>query len=63
MSAPESTTTVKSGEARRRTEKILAAFHDEERFTKTYDATLAKRLWLFLAPHRALLVLSRSSSC
>ena len=40
------------------TEKILAAFHDEERFTKTYDVTLAKRLWLFLAPHRALLVAS-----
>ena len=59
MSAPEAATNpVTRGEARRRTEKILAAFHDEERFTKTYDVTLAKRLWLFLAPHRALLVAS-----
>ncbi|HVR18999.1 MAG TPA: ABC transporter ATP-binding protein, partial [Polyangiaceae bacterium] len=59
MSAPEATPTAVTGtEARRRTEKILAAFHDEERFTKTYDAALAKRLWLFLAPHRGLLLLS-----
>ena len=59
MSAPEATTpSVTGAEARRRTEKILAAFHDEERFTKTYDAALAKRLWLFLAPHRGLLLLS-----
>jgi ATP-binding cassette subfamily B protein len=59
MSAPDvAENPVSRGEARRRTEKILAAFHDEERFTKTYDVTLAKRLWLFLAPHRALLVAS-----
>ena len=59
MSAPEATTpSVTGAEARRRTEKILAAFHDEERFTNTYDTALAKRLWLFLAPHRGLLLLS-----
>ncbi|HEX6275998.1 MAG TPA: ABC transporter ATP-binding protein [Polyangiaceae bacterium] len=56
MSAPETAPT--NAEARRRTEKILAAFHDEERFTKTYDVRLARRLWLFLAPHRKLMLLS-----
>jgi ATP-binding cassette subfamily B protein len=56
MNAPEATAT--NAEARRRTEKILAAFHDEERFTKTYDLRLARRLWLFLAPHRRLMLLS-----
>jgi ATP-binding cassette subfamily B protein len=58
VSPPGSSNSGSHGEARRRTEKILAAFHDEERFTKTYDARLAKRLWLFLTPHRGLLVLS-----
>lgn len=59
MSAPNAAASpVSRADARGRTEKILAAFHDEERFTKTYDVTLAKRLWLFLAPHRALLVAS-----
>jgi ATP-binding cassette subfamily B multidrug efflux pump len=59
MSAPEAApTAVTNADARRRTEKILAAFHDEERFTKTYDFRLAQRLWLFLAPHRGLMVLS-----
>jgi ATP-binding cassette, subfamily B, multidrug efflux pump len=47
-----------TGDVRRRTERILAAFHDEERFTKTYDARLVQRLWLFLAPHRGLILLS-----
>ena len=47
-----------TGDVRHRTERILAAFHDEERFTKTYDVRLAKRLWLFLAPHRGLILLS-----
>jgi ATP-binding cassette subfamily B protein len=59
MSAPDAAASpVSRGEARKRTEKILAAFHDEERFTKTYDVKLAKRLWLFLAPHRSLLLAS-----
>jgi ATP-binding cassette subfamily B protein len=58
MSAPETSSAGSHGEVRRRTEKILAAFHDEERFTKTYDMRLAKRLWLFLTPHRGLLVVS-----
>jgi ATP-binding cassette subfamily B protein len=59
VNAPEAPqAAVSSSEARKRTEKILAAFHDEERFTKTYDLRLARRLWLFLAPHRRLMVLS-----
>jgi ATP-binding cassette subfamily B protein len=45
-------------EKRRRTEKILAAFHEEERFTKSYDARLARWLWTFLAPQRALMLTS-----
>ncbi len=45
-------------EAQRRTEKILAAFHDEERFTKSYDARLARQIWAFLAPHRVLIAVS-----
>ncbi len=45
-------------EAQRRTEKILAAFHDEERFTKSYDARLARQIWRFLRPHRVLMGLS-----
>jgi ATP-binding cassette subfamily B protein len=58
MSSTEASKSGSHGEVRRRTEKILAAFHDEERFTKTYDARLAQRLWLFLTPHRGLLVIS-----
>ena len=58
MSPPGSSNSGSHGEVRRRTEKILAAFHDEERFSKSYDARLAKRLWLFLTPHRGLLLLS-----
>jgi ATP-binding cassette subfamily B protein len=42
-------------DAQRRTEKILAAFHDEERFTKNYDTRLALEIWRFLAPHRLLI--------
>ncbi|MEP7051419.1 MAG: ABC transporter ATP-binding protein [Pseudomonadota bacterium] len=41
-----------------RTERILKAFHEEERFGKAYDARLAKRLWRYLQPYRALLWLS-----
>ncbi|HEY3500771.1 MAG TPA: ABC transporter ATP-binding protein [Polyangiaceae bacterium] len=45
-------------EKRRRTEKILAAFHEEERFTKNYDSRIAGRIWSFLAPQRALIAVS-----
>jgi ATP-binding cassette subfamily B protein len=45
-------------DAQRRTEKILAAFHDEERFTKNYDARLARQIWRFLKPHRVLMGIS-----
>ncbi len=41
-----------------RTERILKAFHEEERFGKAYDARLTKRLWGYLKPYRALLWLS-----
>lgn len=42
--------------ARRRTERILEAFHEEERFGKAYDLVLFRRLWPFFHPHRALLI-------
>ncbi len=38
-----------------RTERILKAFHEEERFGKAYDARLTKRLWGYLSPYRWLL--------
>jgi ATP-binding cassette subfamily B protein len=38
-----------------RTERILRAFHEEERFGKAYDARLSKRLWGYLLPYRLLL--------
>src|SRR5688572_18657037 len=38
-----------------RTEAILKAFHEEERFGKAYDARLLRRLWPFLKPHRLLI--------
>ncbi len=41
-----------------RTERILKAFHEEERFGKAYDARLTKRLWGYLKPYRGLLWLS-----
>lgn len=44
-----------SDAARRRTEKILEAFHEEERFGKAYDRELFRRLWPFFRPHRRLL--------
>jgi len=40
---------------RKRTERILKAFHEEERFGKAYDARLTKRLWGYLVPYRLLL--------
>ncbi len=47
-----------SDETRRRTEGILKAFHDEERFAKGFDRRLIGQIWAFLKPHRALIVLS-----
>ena len=41
--------------ARRRTEKILEAFHEEERFARSYDLMLLKRLWPFFVPYRRLI--------
>lgn len=40
---------------KKRTERILKAFHEEERFGKAYDAKLTKRLWGYLKPYRLLL--------
>ncbi len=34
-----------------RAEEKLRAFHEEDAMTRTYDATLAKRLWPFVRPH------------
>ncbi len=45
---------------KKRTERILKAFHEEERFGKAYDARLTKRLWGYLTPYRLLLWLSVS---
>ncbi|HET9959880.1 MAG TPA: ABC transporter ATP-binding protein [Polyangiaceae bacterium] len=45
-------------EKRKRTEKILRAFHEEERFGRAYDGALLKRLWAFLYPHRKLIWIS-----
>jgi len=43
---------------RDRTEKILRAFHEEERFTSGYDFQLLKRLWPYFVPHKKLLYAS-----
>ena len=40
---------------KKRTERILKAFHEEERFGKAYDARLTKRLWGYLKPYSLLL--------
>jgi ATP-binding cassette subfamily B protein len=45
-------------DGQKRTEKILAAFHDEDRFTKSYDGRLARQIWRFLSPHRGLIAVS-----
>ena len=37
-------------------EKILRAFHEEERYVNIYDSKLAVRLWGYLVPYRALLI-------
>ena len=41
--------------ARRRTERILEAFHGEEAFGRSYDLALLKRLWPFFVPYRRLI--------
>ncbi|MGC4086620.1 MAG: ABC transporter transmembrane domain-containing protein [Polyangiaceae bacterium] len=48
----------KPNEAKQRTEKILQAFHEEERFGRAYDWELMKRLWPFFKPQRALLLVA-----
>ncbi len=45
-------------DGQQRTEKILAAFHDEERFTKGFDGRLARQIWRFLSPHRLMIGMS-----
>jgi ATP-binding cassette, subfamily B, multidrug efflux pump len=45
-------------DAKKRTEQILAAFHDEERFTKGFDRRLIGQVWTFLRPHRRLMGLA-----
>jgi ATP-binding cassette subfamily B multidrug efflux pump len=45
-------------EGRRRTEKILAALHDEERFAKNSDSRLLQRVWAFLKPERGMIVVA-----
>jgi len=56
MNAPASPTRQERGRAdKTRTERILKAFHEEERFGKAYDARLTKRLWGYLLPYRLLL--------
>jgi ATP-binding cassette, subfamily B, multidrug efflux pump len=49
-------TPMRGGRAdKKRTERILKAFHEEERFGKAYDARLTKRLWGYLVPYSWLL--------
>jgi ATP-binding cassette subfamily B multidrug efflux pump len=48
-------TSTATSAARRRTEKILEAFHEEERFGRAYDLELLRKLWPFFAPQRRLL--------
>jgi ATP-binding cassette subfamily B protein len=52
---PTSSTRAATDGARQRTEKILQAFHEEERFGRAYDLELLKRLWPFFEPQRKLL--------
>jgi ATP-binding cassette subfamily B multidrug efflux pump len=54
--APAQPSSVHGGRAdKKRTERILKAFHEEERFGKAYDARLTKRLWGYLVPYSWLL--------
>ncbi|HEV8247841.1 MAG TPA: ABC transporter ATP-binding protein, partial [Polyangiaceae bacterium] len=45
-----------AGKGQSRAERVLRAFHEEERYAKIYDLKLARRLWHYLVPYRALLV-------
>ena len=54
--APTALAANESDSARRRTEKILESFHEEERFGKAYDLELMRRLWPFFLPHKRLLI-------
>ena len=54
-SAPPKTREERGRSDKKRTERILKAFHEEERFGKAYDARLTKRLWGYLLPYRLLL--------
>src|SRR3954466_473707 len=68
MNAPASSSSPARGAAatreqrgrsdKKRTERILKAFHEEERFGKAYDAKLTRRLWGYLLPYRWLLWVS-----
>src|SRR6476659_2647414 len=42
--------------AQSKAEKVLRAFHEEERYTNIYDLKLARQLWGYLTPYRALLI-------
>jgi ATP-binding cassette, subfamily B, multidrug efflux pump len=44
--------------ARRRTEDILRAFHEESALGKAYDARLVMRLWPYVRPYRRLIWIS-----
>jgi ATP-binding cassette subfamily B protein len=57
-SAPKDGSVPQRKAGRSRTEQILSAFHEEERFGKVYDTGLIKRLWPFLVPYKRLLGLS-----
>lgn len=56
QAAAPATSVRESDSARRRTEKILEAFHEEERFGRSYDLSLLKRLWPFFRPYRLLIL-------
>jgi ATP-binding cassette, subfamily B, multidrug efflux pump len=45
-----------SPRAQSKAEKVLRAFHEEERFTNLYDLKIARRLWSYLTPYRVLLI-------
>jgi ATP-binding cassette, subfamily B, multidrug efflux pump len=42
--------------AESKAEKVLRAFHEEERFTNLYDLKLSRKLWGYLTPYRVLLI-------
>jgi ATP-binding cassette subfamily B protein len=48
----------RSGKPRSRTEQILKNFHEEATLGKAYDARLIRRLWPFIRPYRATILLS-----